>query len=353
MSLTLSPHKPTILPKKILLTVLDWGLGHAARCVPLIHSLRAKDHDVALAAAGGAGVFLRNEFPDNIYHPLPAYNIRYPSDNIVWNMALQFPRIMRTIRQENDAVQRLVHKHGYQLIISDNRYGCFSEGAKNILLTHQIQPIVPSLLKPGVRFGLSRFYKNFDELWVPDRPGPGNFSGKLSEAGKLQNKVRFIGPLTRMKPMELQPVWDVIAVLSGPEPQRGRLEEELISQARASSLQWLIVKGRAGDDSNPVSEDKLRIVPFMGSDELNQAICSSRFFVGRGGYSTLMDLAALNKPALLIPTPGQTEQLYLAQRMEAFGHAFFQQQGKVVVEAAFRNKEMLKPWSGLGMRDEG
>ncbi|GAB4242778.1 MAG: glycosyltransferase [Saprospiraceae bacterium] len=338
------------MPKKVLFTVLDWGLGHATRCVPLIQSLRAKGHEVALAAAGGAAVFFRNEFPDCTYHPLPAYNIRYPSGNMVWNMALQLPGILRTIRHEHAQVQRLVQEHGYQWIISDNRYGCWAEGLKNTLITHQIRPIVPALLRPGVYAALDRFYRRFDELWVPDHPGPGNLSGRLSEPGKLEGKVRFIGPLTRMKPMDLPADRDVIAVLSGPEPQRSRLEAELVSQARNSSLRWLIVQGRAGVEDSSTENGNLQIVPFMGTEELNRAICSSRFFVGRSGYSTLMDLAALNKPALLIPTPGQTEQLYLARRMEAAGLAFFQRQGRVDVGRAFSQRRMLKSWE---TKDEG
>lgn len=305
---------------------------------------------MSLAAAGGAGVFLRNEFPDCTYHPLPAYKIRYPSENMVWNMALQLPAMLKTMRQERREVQRLVRQHDYEQVISDNRYGCFAEGVKNILITHQLQPIVPMLLRPGVHFALSRFFKNFDELWVPDHPGPDNLSGRLSEPGKLEGKVHFMGPLTRMQPMNLPPEQDIIAVLSGPEPQRSHLEVELIRQASASSLKWLIVQGKAGNTGPPLDEGKLRIVPFMGSSALNRAICSSRFFVGRSGYSTIMDLAALNKPALLIPTPGQTEQLYLARRMEAAGLAFFQSQAEVEVERAFGQRSMLKPWE---TRDEG
>ena len=265
---------------------------------------------------------------------------------MVLNMALQLPHILKTIRQEHRVLQQLVQQHAYRVVISDNRYGCFAQGTKNIFITHQVQPIVPAPLRLPLSVGLGRFYRNFDELWVPDCPGAGNLSGKLSAARPPKTKVRYIGPLTRMQPLALEPRWDVIAVLSGPEPQRSRLEAELLKQAAASPLKWLIVQGRPDTAQRSLQTDRLQVVPFMDSQSLNRAICRARFYVGRSGYSSLMDLAALKVPALLVPTPGQTEQEYLAQRMQRLGCALTQKQTALKVLDAYRQRTRLKPWPG-------
>lgn len=269
---------------------------------------------------------------------------------MVFNMALQLPGILRTIRAEHREINRLVQRHHYRVVISDNRFGCCAEGAKNIFISHQLQPIVPTLLRWPVRMGLARFLNHFDELWVPDLPGPDNLSGRLSCAAGAPKCVRYIGPLSRMQPLSVAAEHDVIAVLSGPEPQRTYLEAELLQQAHSSNLQWIVVQGKPTEHRGLQVQGNVRLVPFMGTEALNQALCSARFFVGRSGYSTIMDLCALNVPALLVPTPGQTEQEYLAQRMAGFGCAWWQRQGKVAVDTAFQNRTLLKPWPEFDRR---
>jgi predicted glycosyltransferase len=56
----------------------------------------------------------------------------------------------------------------------------------------------------------------------------------------------------------------------------------------------------------------IKVFNHLPADELRQEIERAEWVISRCGYSTIMDLVALQKKALLIPTPAQTEQEYLA-----------------------------------------
>ena len=316
-------------PNHYLIAPLNWGLGHASRCIPLIRQLLAQGHRVTLASDGAALALLRAEFPQLAALQLPSYHIRYPTKNMVFNMLWQLPNIFRAARAEHIFLQKIIQQIDIQIVISDNRYGCFGAKTKNIFLTHQINLQAPL----GGRF-LSKiqqyFIRHFDEIWVPDFASEPNLSGKLSHGGIVSSKIHFIGPLTRMKFLaDVRPTRDVIAVLSGPEPQRAIFQEQIISQALAlPHYTFLIVEGDTSTKKNIQIADNVQIMSFLTSEELNQQMAASRFVVARSGYSTLMDLWILQKLTLLVPTPGQTEQEYLADFFVKKGIYFTQKQTK-------------------------
>jgi UDP-N-acetylglucosamine:LPS N-acetylglucosamine transferase len=100
-----------------------------------------------------------------------------------------------------------------------------------------------------------------------------------------------------------------------------------VEQAGALPIKVLLVQGKpeqttTSTDSYP---GNVKVVTSMTAEALHRAILESEVFIGRAGYSTVMDLAHLGKPALLIPTPGQTEQEYLAQTL-SLENAFVAQQ---------------------------
>lgn len=274
-----------------------------------------------LASDGTALQLLRAEFPDLPTFTLPSYRIRYTSPNMVRNIAFQLPRLLWAIRAEQWVTQRLAREHRLDAVLSDNRYGCFTKGPRCVLLTHQVN------LKINNRFWewpvnqiLPIAFRKFDELWVPDFEGPESFAAELSHPPKsVHAHMRYIGPLSRMVPFDREPDYDVAIVLSGPEPQRSILEQKLLEQAISLSQDVILIRGKTKSREHYYADDRVEVVSYLTSRDLNDVLAASRFIVCRAGYSSIMDLAALGKKALLIPTPGQTEQEYLAQKFQSEG----------------------------------
>ena len=335
--------------KRILVAPLNWGLGHATRCIPIIRELQQQGAEVVLASDGRALQLLREEFPDLQHFELLAYDITYPFSSMVLSIGLQLPKIIRAIWAEHKAIDRLIAEENIEVIISDNRFGCFSKKVKTVFLTHQLTIKIPvKLLEIPVRWGNAFWVRKFDECWIPDFTGENNLSGALSEVGKGNRftkflklsksgeEPKFIGVLSRMKAGVVEKKYDVIFILSGPEPQRTFLEDKIIFQLQNLSGHFLIVQGKTELKNRTFLKENIEVVSFMTSEALNQAILASEIVVSRSGYSTLMDLVNLQKKAILIPTPGQTEQEYLANRFFKKGIFYCQNQKNLDLETALK-----------------
>ncbi|RMG84769.1 MAG: glycosyltransferase, partial [Bacteroidetes bacterium] len=269
--------------KTILITPLNWGLGHATRCIPLIRAFIRKNWRVVLASDGRALDLLKAEFPQLPCLELPPYNITYPSENMLWNMAWQAPKMMRAIRREHAAIEDIVRKYAPKVILSDNRFGCFSNATLNIFLTHQIHLQTPlPFFNPVANLFNHHFIKNFNQCWVPDFEGIPNLSGRLSH-GKPPIPTRYIGPLSRMKFEKRLQKFEAIAVLSGPEPQRTFLEEQLIRQSEKTGMTMLLVQGKTEQRQTDIPYKNIRRVSFMTSEKLNEAILESGIVICRSG----------------------------------------------------------------------
>jgi predicted glycosyltransferase len=304
-------------PKRILVAPLHWGLGHAARCIPIINELLKAGHEVILASDGGALHLLRKEFPKLEFIELPSYEIEYSRKGSHFKLKLfiKLPHIRKTVKRERKLVKAMVKEGKIDGIISDNRLGVYSKKVPSVFVTHQL-----NVLSGNTSWLSSKAHqkviKKFDECWVPDIEGPGNLSGRLGHLKKPSFSIRYIGLLSRMEPKGLPVKHDILCLLSGPEPQRTMLEERLIRELGPSGKKILLIRGVVEDESNAETRDNLTIVNFLTSEALEKAIDQSEIVIARSGYTTLMDLAAFEKKAFFIPTPGQYEQEYLADRLK-------------------------------------
>lgn len=334
--------------KRVLLAPLNWGLGHVTRSAPLIRALERNGVEVVLASDGDALHLLRAEFPHLAVEALPSYKIRYAGANMVRNIAVQLPRILYAVRAEYSATAQLVRKYQLDGIISDNRYGCFCAGVPSVLLTHQLYLKVPA---PSLEWMANRVLRlalrKFDQIWVPDiAEKNGSLSGELSHGEKpVHRAVSYIGPLSRMQPAREEDFsYDVAIVLSGPEPQRTVLEQKLLEQALEMPYNCILVQGKTAEKQHYFAADHVEVVSFLTAGDLQEVLNASRYVVCRSGYSSLMDLAVLGKKALLIPTPGQTEQEYLARYFANENIFPCQQQDRIQLEAGL---ELLESYNGL------
>ncbi len=303
----------------------------------MIRELEQLGAEVLLASDGVALHLLRAEFPHLPAFELPSYRIRYQSANMVWNIGRQFPRILWAIRSENKATAHLVSEHGIQGILSDNRYGCFHSKVNSVLITHQLHLQLPGQLVawPANQI-LHLALGKFDALWVPDIAEEPGLAGKLSHGDPVHPYVRYIGLLTRMEHYEREAEYDVSVVLSGPEPQRSILEQHLMEQAIEMPHKFIFIQGQTQAKKHYYAAENVEVVSYLTSADLNDVLMSSKVVVSRSGYSSVMDLAGLNKKAILIPTPGQPEQEYLAGLLAQQQLFITQKQQEINLDAGIR-----------------
>ncbi|MCL2260036.1 MAG: hypothetical protein FWC15_01620 [Fibromonadales bacterium] len=302
------------MSEKIIISPLDWGLGHATRCVPIIRSYLKQGAEVEIASALSHKKFFAQEFPNLIWHEAPAYNIKYPKYG--WAMPFwilkQLPLIYNVMREENKWLADLCEKQKYTLIISDNRFGFFNKKIKSIYITHQLRIAMP-FEKLGEKWHKG-IMKNFDEIWVPDYEKFPGLAGKLSHPSYTDKRIKYIGPLSRLLSEPEFPEFkkfDILALISGPEPHRSFFEEYAIKYLTEHSGAHCLVRGLPGEVEVPSLP--FPIFNHLPADELSEKILASRTVLCRSGYSTVMDLHLLKAKAIFVPTPGQTEQIYLAK----------------------------------------
>lgn len=306
--------------KRILVAPLDWGLGHATRCVPLIRKKLREGHTVLLASNGFSRNFLRGQFPELKILESSGYNIQYP---VYLPMSLslffQSPKILYRIFREHRWLKKVIREEKINEVISDNRYGLWNKSVHCTFITHQLMIKCPKGLKflePLLHALVKWFIGKYDRCLVPDLSGTENLSGDLSHLYPLPGNAAFCGWLSRFDEIKIPPAaahtYDFCFLLSGPEPQRTLLEIKIRKLSAGLRGKAILIQGKPEIKIRDVQEGNLRIVSHLDDETLASTLRQSGLIVCRSGYSTLMDLKVLGCSALLIPTPGQTEQEYLA-----------------------------------------
>jgi len=305
---------------KILICPLNWGLGHATRCVPIIRQLMNDGHEPVLVSDGYPLVFLKQEFPTLRTIEYPSYSIYYAAGKSqVGAMLFNFPNIITGIINEHIWLKNLLKKEHFDKVISDNRFGMWSKSVHSVYITHQLMVKMPrglKFLEPLVHAIHKGFINRYVECWIPDTKESPGLSGDLSHEYPLPQNASFIGPLSRFRGMEqIEPAvgYEVVAVVSGVEPQRTIFEKSLIERFRYAAHKTLLVAGKPQIEKKEQQIGNITLVSHLADAELASALLGAGKIISRSGYSTIMDLAALNclHKAELIPTPGQTEQEYL------------------------------------------
>lgn len=307
--------------KNVLICPLDWGIGHASRMVPIIKKIQLKGHNIFIACTKQQQAFFANEINNYTWIPCASPVIKYSHKKLsVYDLIKLIPKILIGIRKDKKRINSWIKKYNIQIIISDNRYGCYSPHAYSVLITHQVKIELPKKIKWAEKILHKRIKKliyKFDRCWIPDIKEIPNFAGDLSMQFSLNGKSAFIGLLSRFEknnlnqsPSENQ--YEVIAIASGPEPQRSIFATMLLRQMKKLQKPCILVLGDFSKPHSVRQEDNVLIYSSMNTKQLYQAIQSSKYIIARSGYSTIMDLISLKRTAILVPTPGQTEQEYLA-----------------------------------------
>lgn len=305
----------------VLVAPLDWGLGHATRCIPVISALIKQHCTVIVAAEGQIKILLQKEFPGLQFVELKGYRVSYSGSKFWMPMKLlfQLPAIFYRIYAENRWLKKIINEFTIDAVISDNRMGLHHKKIPCVYITHQLTIKTGSSFTERIAQKIHYHYINkFSACWVPDNEGKVNLAGALSHPVVLPKApVSYLGPLSRFKIAAEACKYDLCIILSGPEPQRTVFEKFILSDIGNMQKKIFMVRGIPQEtQALKMNNAAIEIKNHLTAEALSTIIQQSEMIVSRGGYSTVMDLAKLQKKAILVPTPGQTEQEYLAEYLQ-------------------------------------
>lgn len=323
------------LPKnsKVLIGVLNWGIGHATRCIPLIKKLLLNGNEVSFASDGDALMVLLNQFPDLKHYHLPSYQINYSKNKFQnFKLIVQVPKLIRVIKLENKALNDIAKTQHIDFIISDNRYGFYHPKITSIFMGHQL-----SLIAPFANNFISKIHSilinKFNHCWVPAHLDT-NIIPLLTYNKYVNIPISYIGYLSKWEGFKfdykVEKKYKACAVISGPEPQRSIFEQQIIQLFSKNNQLNFAVVGGVFSNSNPKNFSNITYFNFLNADELWSLINLSELVISRSGYSSIMDFLITETPVIYVPTPGQSEQEYIAEQISIHGIASIITQEKIL-----------------------
>jgi len=308
--------------RNILICPLDWGLGHAGRMIPLARKMQELNNKIFIGAGESQLSFFRNEMQDIVLISFPGFRPWY-SRHLPQYLAQVpgIPSLVYHIIKEHFRLRKLVHDYNIDIVISDNRFGLWNNKIKSVYITHQIRIPFPKLirfLEPAGTFIHRKIIEKYNLCLVPDLPGELNISGRLAHGLKLPSNILYCGILSRFPVVNAadenkkpEQKYNTV-ILSGPEPQRRILRRKLTGILENEETLTVILEGKPGEGPGVQPPGNIISYNHLTTGEMQKMIAGSETIISRSGYSTIMELISLKCSALIIPTPGQTEQEYLA-----------------------------------------
>jgi len=339
--------------KRILVCPLDWGLGHASRMIPVINKLILHKFEVIIAADNYPYQLLKQEFSNLEILRFSSCNIRYATGRSqILKILMQFPAFCWSIWKEHQQLKKIIKNNKIDIVISDNRFGLWSNKAYSIFVTHQISIKIPKSIRfmEGFVNSINRwFISRYNRCWIPDFQGSESLAGELSNTSLLPQNCRYIGSLSRFSTMSLinnhskDYSCQLLAVLSGPEPQRTIFEKKIIDQAILYNIQTIIIQGKPKSEFNREDLSNITLASHLPAEQLKTALLNAENIICRSGYTSIMDLMDLQLSAILVPTPGQTEQEYLSKIYQSKGFFYVIEQDKFNLKEALIELKKINP----------
>jgi UDP-N-acetylglucosamine:LPS N-acetylglucosamine transferase len=308
-------------PGKVFYAVLDMGLGHATRSLPIIREFINRKWKIRIGSSGRSLAFLKRELPDLQFIETPGYRLSYSHGRFLLpKLLFQIPKLFYRVKKEWRVCSRVVEEFSPDIIMSDHCYGMYHDKIPCYFLSHQIYFAVPPFVQMFSPF-VSRFnfayHRQYQKVLIPDEPdnGRGLLSGELSRLPHSNHRYSRIGILSSISKRKVQEQLDLLVSISGPEPQRSIFEKIVLEQIQELPGKKIVVLGKSEENKLLLDQENLKVYTHLPRHDMEMLFNKATLIVTRPGYSTLMELVELGQKALLVPTPGQTEQEYLAAYM--------------------------------------
>ena len=319
----------------ICISPIDWGLGHATRCITLIKGFEKLGYQVYIATEGYHEAILREALPNAHFLPLRGYRIRYAKWGFILPLVLlfQLPKIIYSIIHEQNWLKKAQAQYEFDLIVSDNRFGFYHKLVPSVFITHQLNLQMHFAWATNLFQKLQyAWFKRFTACWIPDIEGAHNLSGILANPKhKPSIPLWYMGCLSRLIDTAIDTSADnsssihgathnnqnvFLGIVSGPEPQRTLLENLLWKAGNKLNIPFVVIAGTPSiEQPNKLLEENknAKLYAHLAAPALVSEIKRAEYIICRGGYTTLMELIPFEKKLIFIPTPGQTEQMYLGK----------------------------------------
>ena len=297
--------------------------------IALAEKLQGPDQNIIFGAGEKQLAFIRSELPGIACLSFPGFQpvySEYLPQYIV--ILIQLPVLIYHIIREHFILKKLIALHSIDMVISDNRFGLWNKNIRTVYITHQPGIAFPPFFSILEFIGVylhRKIIRRYSLCFIPDLPGEPNLTGRLSHGLKLPDNVRFIGILSRFSGGDQSHNFPehktgiITVILSGPEPQRGILEKKLTDILKKRGQGAVILGGKPHENIRTEVSGNIIYYSHTSRREMQEIISGSDMIIARAGYTTIMELVSLNCSAVLIPTPGQTEQEYLATRLSHMG----------------------------------
>lgn len=301
------------MKRKVLFAVLNWGLGHATRSEPIISGLISRGQEVSIASSGLALSYLKLRFPALDFLYLPDNEVRYTQRGASIGLLKRALIQKKLNSRQHKWTTALLKDQKFDLIISDNVYGVYHNAIPSILITHQLKPLSPFLSRKIAK-EIASWINRFEEVWIPDL-GEQGISGDMLQNSDVTIPKRFLGNISRFKFHNTKKDIEKLAIISGPEPQAGIFQEIVMQKLRHHTGRNLI----ASSLKQPTIPGNVEYAALDKNQNLNELALRSDLIICRSGFTSLLDILKIGGNALIVPTPDQPEQEYLAQRMKDLG----------------------------------
>jgi UDP:flavonoid glycosyltransferase YjiC (YdhE family) len=299
----------SISNQKVLISPLNWGMGHVARSIAIIQQLIDQQNQVFVACEDDQKAVFECYFSQLHFISHRPYPFQFSGKGKwAWDLFRQRKKLLERFAEENNEVTVYISDFQIDVVISDHRYGFFSTTKPSIFITHQLHLPLKWFQKP-MQFIHQKLLQNFSSVWVLDEENS-SLAGKLSE--KIKHKdLHYIGWKSRFQLSgHDSKACDNLYLVSGPLPYSQDFLNECVEMAWQKSGNNVCIF-----PSNLVLPLQLPLnltcLPANDWQDVDAYFRGARFIISRAGYTTIMDLKVLNKKSMLIATPGQAEQEYL------------------------------------------
>lgn len=333
---------------RIFVAALDWGLGHTTRIMPVVHQLLKQNHQLVIGCSEVQRRFFQEQFTGVTYEKINSSSPVFSKKSTqVYSLLRFIPLFLISIQREKKQLMKLHRKYGFDLVLSDNRYGIHLSDCKNVLITHQLNLFLPKKLRflnPFVNRKIHHWINKFDICLIPDYNTNIRLAGDLSAIyPTCKPDIKYIGALSRFDFVSDKKckVPDLLILISGPERQRS-VFERIVEDQLAEIVKYyscLVIRGKPFTDE----PDKNGFTNHRNSEELKYLIQHTKYIITRSGYSTIMDLVSLGRTAMLVPTPGQSEQEYLAKYLCDQKWFIMEEQNTLNLRIAVKKLEQFIP----------
>lgn len=289
--------------KRILISVLNWGMGHVSRSIGIIYQLIKQENTVIIACDDSQKKIFSEYFPELQFISHEGYPFQFDGKgNFRWDLTKRLSKLKTRLTEERKQVTSYVGQHNIDVVLSDHRYGFLSKDVPSVFITHQVNLPVKWYEKIVDSFH-KRLMSSFRFIWVLDFDDS-RLAGRLSQVDK-NDKCIHIGPYSRFMLYDkvISKSATQLLVASGPIIYAQLFVDNQLDKQSAVNLKVI------APTDVVVPREFERVANNWHSQD--QAFLVAQKIISRPGYSTIMDAHFLECETEFYPTPGQEEQIYL------------------------------------------